>query len=184
MCSVMVAGSPSSMLAPEPDVDLPGQRPAPGLDERHPAANIGPCPCPRRFSAARATPVSSAAVSPSDCSARTRTCRIAGVSRSSSPRRTVPAGSVPVTTVPLPVMLNARSTHSRTGALGGSGRAARPARPAQRGGQLGQARPVTALTATAGTSPRLDRGELRPRPASWRGRVGQVGPGDHEQAVA
>jgi hypothetical protein len=38
-----------------------------------------------------------------------------GVSSNSCPVVTVPAGSVPVTTVPLPLMLNDRSTQSRTG---------------------------------------------------------------------
>ena len=107
---------------------------------------------PRRLSATRATPGRLSAGSPSDCSSRTRTGRIDGVITSSSLRCTVPAGSVPVTTVPLPVMLNERSIQIRTGAPGsGSGR---PAELIQSADQLARPAPVTELTATAGISPR------------------------------
>ena len=111
---------------------------------------------PRRFSATRASPLAAGTRSPSDWISRTRTGRIEGVTTSSSPWWMVPAGSVPVTTVPLPVMLNARSTQSRTGPLGsGTGRLCASLSSAV--SSSGRPLPVTALTATAGTAPRLLR---------------------------
>ena len=63
---------------------------------------------------------------------RTRTGSAGRCEQQFLPAATVPAGRVPVTTVPLPLIRNARSTHSRTGAAGvGCGRraASRPAPP-------------------------------------------------------
>jgi len=71
---------------------------------------------PRRLSATRATPLTSSAGSPSASRPRTRTVRPDGASTSSWPFLTVPAGKVPVTTVPAPRIVNDRSIHSRTGA--------------------------------------------------------------------
>ena len=91
-----------------------------------------------------------------DSRPRILTGRSDGVSSSSCPLVSVPAGSVPVTTVPLPLMLNDRSTQSRTGAAGsGTGSAATRRPSASR--RSGSPAPVTALTATAGTAPRLVR---------------------------
>ena len=129
---------------------------------------------PRRLSAARAGPVSASAGSPRVWMPRTRTGRMEGVITSSSPRRTVPAGSVPVTTVPLPITLNARSTQIRTGApASGTGRpaASRSSAPTS----AGRPSPVAALTATASTSPRLDAAISRPAWAS-------AGPGSARSA--
>jgi len=111
---------------------------------------------PRRLSATRATPLTEAADSFSDSMPRILAGRMDGVSSSSWPDRTVPAGSVPVTTVPLPRMLNARSTHSRTGAVA-SGTGKQAARRASAARSSGSPAPVTALTATASTEPRLVR---------------------------
>ena len=109
---------------------------------------------PRRFSATRATPLTWSAGSFADSRPRILAARMDGVSSSSWPVRMVPAGSVPVTTVPLPLMLNDRSTHSRTGAaVSGTGSAA--ARRASAARRSGSPAPVTALTGTASTWPRL-----------------------------
>ncbi len=74
---------------------------------------------PRRFSATRATAPTRISLRPKDCSPRTVTRRPA--CSSSSPTRTVPAASVPVTTVPAPRTVKLRSTHSRTSACGSGG---------------------------------------------------------------
>ena len=111
---------------------------------------------PRRLTAILDTPRTCAVFSCSDSMARILTGRPAGATSSSSPPRTVPAGSVPVTTVPLPVMLNTRSTHRRTGAAGsGAGSPAASSASAVR--SSGRPWPVTALTAIAGSAPRLVR---------------------------
>ena len=109
---------------------------------------------PRRFSATRATPLTWAAGAPSDCTPLTRSGRMAGVSTSSSPARTVPACRVPVTTVPLPLMANTRSSQSRTPPPG-SGSGSRAASLPSAATSSGRPWPVSALTATASTSPRL-----------------------------
>jgi len=103
---------------------------------------------PRRFSATRATPLTSPAGVPSDCTPLIRSVRMEGVSASSSPARTVPACRVPVTTVPLPLMANTRSSHSRT-PLRGSGRGRRAASLPSAATRSGRPWPVSALTATA-----------------------------------
>ena len=138
---------------------------------------------PRRFSATRATPLTWAAGAPSDCTPLTRSGRRAGVSTSSSPVRTVPACRVPVTTVPLPLMANTRSSQSRTpppGSGSGSRAASRPSAATS----SGRPWPVSALTATASTSPRLVSAILSFGLLQRGRRVGQVGPGDHQQPVA
>ena len=120
---------------------------------------------PRRFSATRATPLTRSARAPSDCTLRTRTGRMAGVSVSSSPVRTVPACNVPVTTVPLPFMANTRSSHNRT-ALRGPGCGSRAASRPSAAVSSGRPRPSSALTATASVSgPRLVPAIC---PAAWR----------------
>jgi hypothetical protein len=111
---------------------------------------------PRRLSATRATPLTEATGSFSDSMPRILAGRMDGVSSSSWPDRMVPAGSVPVTTVPLPRMLNDRSTHSRTGAAA-SGTGSEATRRASAARSSGSPAPVTALTATASTEPRLVR---------------------------
>src|ERR1022692_1946509 len=65
-----------------------------------------PRAAPRRLSATRATALTWSAGSLRDSIPRTRTTSMAGVTSNSWPRRTVPAGSVPVTTVPLPLILH------------------------------------------------------------------------------
>ena len=115
-----------------------------------------PAGTPRRLTATRATPAADVTGSFMDSRPRILAGRSDGVSSSSCPVVTVPAGSVPVTTVPLPLMLNDRSTQSRTGAAGsGTGSAATSRSSASR--RSGSPAPVTALTATAGTVPRLVR---------------------------
>ena len=100
------------------DVDLAVSNQAPRSADRIPATDV--CrSTPRKFSATRATAAASARSRPSDCSPRTVTRRPA--CSSSSPTRIVPAGSVPVTTVPAPRTLKLRSTHSRTSASGSGG---------------------------------------------------------------
>ena len=111
---------------------------------------------PRRLSATRATPLAEGTGSASDSMPRILAGRRDGVSSSSCPDRMVPAGSVPVTTVPLPRMLNDRSTHSRTGAAA-SGTGSEATSPPSAARSSGSPAPVTALTATASTEPRLDR---------------------------
>ena len=111
----------------------------PGSTSAIPRPNM-PGDAPRRLTATLATPRACATFSLSDSMARILTGRPAGASSSSSPVRTVPAGSVPVTTVPLPVMLNTRSTHSRTGASA-SGAGSVGGQLGQRCPQLGQALP-------------------------------------------
>jgi hypothetical protein len=108
---------------------------------------------PRRLTATRATPVTDVAGSLMDSKPRIRAGRRDGVSRISCPIATVPAGSVPVTTVPLPRMLNDLSTHSRTGAAG-SGAGSNAINRASAARSSGRPTPVTALTATASTVPR------------------------------
>ena len=123
-----------------------------------------PAGTPRRLTATRATPAAEVTGSFMDSRPRILAGRSDGVSSSSCPAVTVPAGSVPVTTVPLPLMLNERSTQSRTGAAGsGTGSAATSRSSASR--RSGRPAPVTALTATAGTAPRLVR-EMRS--SAWR----------------
>jgi hypothetical protein len=109
---------------------------------------------PRRLSATLATPRTAGAGSFSDSMPRILAGRMDGVSSSSWPVWIVPAGSVPVTTVPLPLMLNDRSTQSRTGAAA-SGTGSAATRPASAARSSGSPAPVTALTATASTAPRL-----------------------------
>ena len=118
-----------------------------------------PAGMPRRLTATRATPAADVTGSFMDSRPLILAGRSDGASSSSRPVVTVPAGSVPVTTVPLPLMLNARSTQSRTGAAGsGTGSAATSRDSASR--SSGRPAPVTALTATAGAAPRLVR-EMR-----------------------
>lgn len=62
-------------------------------------------------------------------------------------------GRVPVTTVPLPLMVNARSTQTRTGAPG-SGAGRRVMRRPSAARRSGSPWPVAPLTVTASTSPR------------------------------
>ena len=107
---------------------------------------------PRRFSATRAGPLTSAAGEPSDCTPLIRSVRMEGVSASSSPACTVPACKVPVTTVPLPLMANTRSSHSRT-PLRGSGWGRRATSLPSAATSSGRPWPVTALTVTASIPP-------------------------------
>ena len=89
---------------------------------------------PRRLSATRATPSTWSAGSPSACRPRTLTGADDGVSSSSWPLRIVPAGSVPVTTVPAPLIVNERSIHSRTARARRVGRPPSARRQAAEGG--------------------------------------------------
>ena len=110
---------------------------------------------PRRLTATRATPLTDATGSLMDSRPRIRAARRDGVSRICWPIETVPAGSVPVTTVPLPRMLNDLSTHNRTGAAAsGAGSDATSRASAAR--SSGRPAPVTALTGTASTVPRCE----------------------------
>ena len=108
---------------------------------------------------------------------------MAGVSTSSSPARTVPACKVPVTTVPLPLMANTRSSHSRTPPRG-SGSGSRAASRPSAATRSGRPWPVSALTATASIRAETGVCDLE-RGLPQRGRrIGQVGPGDHQDPVA
>ena len=135
---------------------------------------------PRRLTAILDTPRTCAVFSCSDSMARILTGRPAGASSSSSPARTVPAGSVPVTTVPLPVMLNTRSTHSRTGAAG-SGVGSPAASSASAVRSSGRPWPVTALTAIAGSRAEAGPPDLVDGPARGRPGIGEVGPRHRQQ---
>ncbi len=138
---------------------------------------------PLRLSATRATPSTWSAGSPSACRPRTLTGSDDGVSSSSWPLRIVPAGSVPVTTVPAPLIVNERSIHSRTGGALRRTAAERRRQAAEGGPQL-----VKALAGDGADRDRLDGAEAGSRDlgqglTGGRAGVGQVGPGDDEETV-
>ena len=140
---------------------------------------------PRRLSATLATPATASAGSPSASRPRTRTVRPEGASASSWPFLTVPAGKVPVTTVPAPLMVNDRSIQSRTGALAAGAGSLMAADQADEGGL----EVVEPLAGHRADTDRFDGAEAGPRDLGAglpgrRGGVGQVGAGDDQEAVA
>ena len=107
---------------------------------------------PVRLSATRATPDMESTFSSNDSMPRTRT--VPSPVLNVSPRATVPAGRVPVTTVPAPLMVNRRSIHSRTSASGSA--AGRPCTSStSRVRSSSRPAPVRLLTGTTG-DPRND----------------------------
>jgi len=156
MCSVISGGSdvPGSERDSRTSISLVRvQRPA--SISAMPRAGT-PAGMPRRLTATRATPAAELTGSFIDSRPLILAGRSDGVSSSSWLTLTVPAGRVPVTTVPLPRMLNERSTQSRTGAAG-SGTGSAATRRASASRSAARPEPVTALTATAATVPRLVR---------------------------
>ena len=140
-------------------VSAPGSRRTSGVDDgRHRPGVTSVVPrgtsstgTPRRLTATLATALTSSRSAPSDWSPRTTARRPSGPISTGSPVRSVPAGRVPVTTVPAPPMVNDRSTHRRTSAAGS---AAGSADPSAASSERSSPRPspVTAETHTAGTS--------------------------------
>ena len=125
---------------------------APGVSRTSPRA-MSSADSPRRFTATRvAGPRRSCAVS-SDCRERTAVSRTpSAVAReSTSPSASVPADRVPVTTVPAPLMENARSSHMRTRAAG-SGCAAAASISSRVALSSSTPSPVRAETVTSGAS--------------------------------
>ena len=70
---------------------------------------------PARLSAVRPPPATSSTGAPWTWTSRTRTVSSPGTTRRFAPRASAPPRSVPVTTVPRPLIRNARSTARRTG---------------------------------------------------------------------
>ena len=108
---------------------------------------------PRKLMAARVTGPSESCAQFSLCRPRTSTSLSppAVATLRLSPTRKVPAASVPVTTVPAPFTLKARSTHRRTGACAsGTGTAARTSSSACRSAAMPS--PVGADTGIMGAS--------------------------------
>ena len=85
---------------------------------------------------------------------RTRTSTPAGSARSSSPSPIDPDQRVPVTTVPIPLSVNTRSTYSRVGRSGGrcSTRSATSESAARRSSRPSPTAPLVSTTVASGTS--------------------------------
>ena len=99
-----------------------------------------------------------------------------------SPRATVPAGSVPVTTVPAPFTVNRRSTHSRTSAAG-SGAGRRPTSVDQVVAQRVEPCAGPAAHRHDRRSAQRRAAHLVRRPRRRRRRVGEVRAGHGDDAV-
>ena len=127
----------------------------PGVRSASPRC-IASRPAPRRFTATRAVGPICVTERFWLCSERTVTACSPSTPRSTirSPVRSVPAVSVPVTTVPAPEMVKARSIHSRTRAVGsGSGTSRSTASSASRNASSPVPRCAETTTAGASASP-------------------------------
>ena len=156
-CSTPAAGSSRTSTS------MVGRH-APGVTSVEPR-RIASTPSPLMFSATRAVPCASSTGCSSVCTPRTRTVQSACSSR--SPRRTVPAGSVPVTTTPAPFTVKCRSTQSRTSASrSGCGTAESTSTNVVR--KVSRPAPVRALTGTTGAPAR----EVRASSAAARSTIG------------
>ena len=146
------------------DIDDAGQQVGVGGEQRVAARHLGRGWCRAGSRATRATAATSLSGPPSACRPRTCTRREPSgpASSSSSPTRIVPAPSVAVTTVPAPPMVNARSTHSRTGPVVTGGGQARPTSRRSAARNSGSPSPVRPETATASSGPDAERGAAQP----------------------